>query len=197
MATATCVEEARAIAAAGLDAIIVQGWEAGGHRGLFDPDQDDAKLSTLDLLAQVRAVTDLPLVAAGGLMDGHDVRRALDAGAEAVQLGTAFVASEESAADAAYRARLAEGGQTVMTRAISGRPARCLTNGFTALTEGLEAAAVPDYPVAYDLGKALNAVAKAVGEGGYGAQWAGTGADRAKALPAAEIMAQLVAELVS
>ena len=65
MTTATCVEEARAIEATGLDAIIVQGWEAGGHRGLFDPDQADAQLATLDFLAQVRAVTDLPLVAAG------------------------------------------------------------------------------------------------------------------------------------
>ncbi|WP_312127986.1 nitronate monooxygenase [Brevundimonas sp.] len=197
MATAASVGEARAIEAAGLDAIIVLGWEAGGHRGLFAPDQADAQLPTLDLLAQVRAVTGLPLVAAGGLMDGHDVRRALEAGAEAAQLGTAFVACDESAADTAYRARLAAGGETVMTRAISGRPARCLTNGFTALTEGIDPAEVPDYPVAYDLGKALNAAAKAAGDGRYGAQWSGTGAERAKALPAGQIMAQLVAELVS
>lgn len=105
--------------------------------------------------------------------------------------------ADESAVDTAYRARLAAGGQTVMTRAISGRPARCLTNGFTALTEGVDPAEVPDYPVAYDLGKALNAAAKAAGDGRYGAQWSGTGAGRAKALPAGQIMAQLVAELVS
>ena len=105
--------------------------------------------------------------------------------------------ADESAADTAYRARLAAGGQTVMTRVISGRPARCLTNGFTALTEGVDPADVPDYPVAYDQGKALNAAAKAAGDGRYGAQWSGTGAGRAKALPAGQIMAQLVAELVS
>jgi len=83
---------------------------------------------------------------------------------------------------------------TVMTRAISGRPARCLANRFTALAETL-AGPVPDYPVAYDAGKALNAAAKARGEAGYGAQWAGQGAPLARAMPAAALVATIAGEM--
>jgi nitronate monooxygenase len=81
-----------------------------------------------------------------------------------------------------------------MTRAISGRPARCLVNRITALTEGVEREAIPDYPIAYDAGKALHAVAKAAGEFGYGAQWAGQGAPLTRAMPAAELVACLRSE---
>src|SRR5213075_1083237 len=84
---------------------------------------------------------------------------------------------------------------TVMTNVISGRPARCLANRFTALGAGVGRGAVPDYPIAYDAGKALHAAAKAAGEFGYGAQWAGEGAPLARALPAAELVARLRAEL--
>jgi len=82
-----------------------------------------------------------------------------------------------------------------LTAAISGRPARCLANRFTALAEGVEREAIPDYPIAYDAGKALHAAAKATGEIGYGAQWAGQGAPLARALPAAELVACLRSEM--
>ena len=82
-----------------------------------------------------------------------------------------------------------------MTAVISGRPARCLANRFTALAEGVERGAIPDYPIAYDAGKALNAAAKARGEFGFGAQWAGQGAPLARALPAAGLVAQLRSEM--
>jgi nitronate monooxygenase len=82
-----------------------------------------------------------------------------------------------------------------MTAAISGRPARCLANRFTALAEGVERDAIPNYPIAYDAGKALHAAAKAAGEFGYGAQWAGQGAPLARALPAAELVACLRSEM--
>jgi NAD(P)H-dependent flavin oxidoreductase YrpB (nitropropane dioxygenase family) len=84
---------------------------------------------------------------------------------------------------------------TVMVRAISGRPARCLANRFTRLAEGVPDAAIPDYPITYDLGKALNAAAKAKGESGFGAQWAGQGAPLSRPLPAAELVRVLVKEL--
>lgn len=194
LATATSLAEARAIRAAGFQAVIAQGWEAGGHRGCFDPDAPDDRMSTEALTRLFLRDAGLPVIAAGGIMDGHGIRHALSLGAVAAQLGTAFVGCPESAADPAYRARLAQGGGTVMTRAISGRPARCLRNAFTAWAEGAEDAA-PAYPRAYHIGKALHAAAQARGEGGYGAQWAGTGAGAVRTLPAGELVGTLAAEL--
>ena len=194
MASATSADEARQIKDAGFDAVIAQGWEAGGHRGIFDPAAKDARLSTEDLTRELAQSTALPVIAAGGIMDGCDVSRALSWGAQAAQLGTAFVGCPESSADAAYRARLAQGGETAMTPAISGRPARCLSNSFTDWAKDIPAQDVAAYPRAYDLGKALNAAAKAAGQTGYGAQWSGMAADRARALPAVELMAVLEAE---
>ncbi|WEF24317.1 nitronate monooxygenase [Paracoccus sp. S3-43] len=179
-ATATSVDEGRAIRDAGFDVMVAQGWEAGGHRGIFQPDGPDARL---DHPALVRALVPLglPVVAAGAIMDRAAARAAMAAGAVAVQCGTAFLRAPEAATPPAHRAALS-GGQTAMTRAISGRPARCLVNDFTAIDDR----AVAGYPMAYDIGKALNAAAKARGNDGYGAFWAGTGAAASVARPAAE-----------
>ncbi|WP_329609760.1 NAD(P)H-dependent flavin oxidoreductase [Paracoccus benzoatiresistens] len=184
-ATATSVAEGRAIRQAGFDVIVAQGWEAGGHRGIFDPDGPDGRL---DHAALVRALlpVGLPVVAAGAIMDRAAARAAMDAGAAAVQCGTAFLRAPEAATSAPHRAALS-GGQTVMTRAISGRPARCLVNDFS----GIDDAAAADYPLAYDIGKALNAAALARGHTGYGAFWAGTGAAVSVARPAAETVAAI------
>lgn len=195
IATATSLPEARQIEAAGFDGIIAQGWQAGGHRGIFDPLGDDQRYSTFELIQQLNGATSLPVIAAGGIMNGADIRQALSLGAVAAQLGTAFIGCPETSADAAYRARLPMGG-TQMTTAISGRPARCLTNRFTELGQGVQPQDIPAYPCTYDLGKALNAAAKGRGETGYGAQWAGEGAARARPMPAADLMAVLVGELV-
>jgi nitronate monooxygenase len=196
-ATATSLAEARAVAAAGCDAVVAQGWEAGGHRGVFDPDAPDDRLGTLALTRLLAGRCGLPVIAAGGIMDGHGVRAALDLGAVAAQLGTAFVACPESAADAAYRQALASEAaeHTTMTRAISGRPARCLANRFTAW-DAAAGATPAGYPMAYDAGKALNAAAKAAGDGGFGAQWAGQGAPLSRPMPAAELVAVLRRELL-
>jgi nitronate monooxygenase len=197
LATATSLDEGRAVAAAGIDAVVAQGYEAGGHRGVFDPDAPDERLGTMALTRLFARSLGVPVIAAGGIMDGAGVAAALALGAAAAQLGTAFVACPESSADAGYRAALlgAPAEHTVMTRAISGRPARCLANRFTALGAGVEPGAVPEYPVAYDAGKALHAAAKASGEFGFGAQWAGQGAPLARALPAAELVARLRGEM--
>jgi nitronate monooxygenase len=195
LATATNLEEGRAVAAAGIDAVVTQGYEAGGHRGVFDPDPPDDCLGTLALTRLLVRELDVPVIAAGGVMDGAGIAACLLLGASAVQLGTAFVACPESSADAGFRAALMgpAARHTVMTAAISGRPARCLSNRFTALGEGVED--VPAYPIAYDAGKALNAAAKAAGESGFGAQWAGQGAPLARSLPAATLVAELRAEM--
>lgn len=196
-ASATSLEEAREIEAAGIDAIVAQGWEAGGHRGVFDPDAADDRLGTLALVRLLVEEASIPIIAAGGIMDGHGVRAALDLGAVAAQLGTAFIACPESTADDAYRAALSSeaANHTTMTRAISGRPARCLQNRFTRWAETIEVEP-PAYPIAYDVGKALNAAARARGEGGFGAQWAGQGAPLSRSMPAADLMAVLAAEML-
>jgi nitronate monooxygenase len=197
IATATNLDEARAIEAAGLDAIVAQGIEAGGHRGVFDPAAPDDALGTLALTRLLVRNVRLPIIAAGGIMDGAGIAAALDLGAIAAQLGTAFVTCPESAADQGYRAALAGPGawHTQMTALISGRPARALANRFTALARTIGERRPPDYPIAYDAGKALHAAAKARGEHGFGAHWAGQGAPLARAMPAAKLVETLQREL--
>lgn len=197
LASATNLEEGRSIKAAGVDAIVAQGMEAGGHRGIFDPNAPDDELSMAVLTRLLVRDVGIPIVAAGGIMDGAGIAAALDLGAVAAQLGTAFVACPESAADDAYRAALTGPGayHTTLTPLISGRPARALANRFTALAGLLVGQAPPDYPIAYDAGKALHAAAKAKGEHGFGAQWAGQGAPLSRAMPAAQLIQALRDEL--
>jgi nitronate monooxygenase len=193
LGSATSLEEARRLEAAGVDAIVAQGWEAGGHRGVFDPSAHDDRLGTFALVRLLARELRTPIIAAGGIMDGAGISAALRLGAVAAQLGTAFIACPESSADAGYRTALASDAakHTEMTRAISGRPARCLRNRFAA--EDPEGA--PDYPIAYDLGKSLHAAAKAKGDFGFGAQWAGQGAPLSRAMPAADLVATLMREM--
>jgi nitronate monooxygenase len=198
LSSATNLDEAEKAVKAGVDAVVAQGYEAGGHRGVFDPDaRQDGQLGVLALTRLLVGKIALPVIAAGGIMDGAGIAAVLDLGAEAAQLGTAFVGCPESSADRYYRGALfAPGAATAMTRLISGRPARCLQNKFTALKDGeLKGLAIPDYPTAYDAGKALAVAAKAKGDGGFGAQWAGEGAGRARVMPAAQLVQILADEL--
>ena len=196
LGSATTLREARLAVSAGLHAVVAQGYEAGGHRGMFDPDGEDSQLGTVALTRLLVRELDIPVIAAGGIMDGAGIAAALRLGAGAAQLGTAFVAIDEFAADEGYRAALFSeaANHTVMTRAISGRPARCLANRFTAFGTGMMPDDVPSYPIAYDAGKSLHAAAKATGDFGYGAQWAGQGAPLARSLSAGRLMAELIAE---
>lgn len=197
LATATSLHEAQRIEQAGLDAIVAQGIEAGGHRGVFDPEATDERLSTAVLVRLLVQRTALPVIAAGGIMDGAGIRAALDLGAAAAQLGTAFILCPESAAQDGYRANLKSerAAATRLTRVLSGRPARGLVNRL--ITHG-EAAGSPlpaAYPLAYDAAKQLNAAAAQQGRHDFAAQWAGQGAPLARELPAAQLVATLVREL--
>jgi nitronate monooxygenase len=194
-ATATNLDEAKRIAEAGIDAVVAQGYEAGGHRGVFDPDVKDEQMGTVALTRLLVLKLDIPVITAGGIMDGAGIAASMIIGAVAAQLGTAFIACPESSADADYRAALLgpRSYSTLMTGAISGRPARCLSNRFTEIA--VDSREIPDYPVAYDAGKSLHAVAKALGEFGYGAQWAGQGAPLARAMPAAALVACIRKEI--
>jgi len=197
LACATNLTEARLAERAGVNAIVAQGYEAGGHRGLFDPDAEDDRLGTFALTRLLVQRLNVPVIAAGAIMDGAGIKAVLQLGASAALMGTAFIGCPESDADAGFRAALASEAafHTTMTRVISGRPARCLANRFTDWGRTVEASTVPDYPIAYDAGKALNAAGKARKEAGYGAQWAGQGAPMARSLPAAELIGTLVNEI--
>jgi len=197
LGSATNLAEARAVAAAGAHAVVAQGYEAGGHRGVFDAAVPDDRLSTMALTQLLTRNLDVPVIAAGGIMDGAGIAAVMRLGAAAAQLGTAFVTTDESLADAGYRAAMFSdsANHTVMTPVISGRPARCLANRFTAFGAGVDFADIPSYPLTYDAGKALNAAGKAAAEPGYGAQWAGQGAPLARSMSATALMATLIAEL--
>jgi nitronate monooxygenase len=196
--SATNLDEAEQAVRAGVDAIVAQGWEAGGHRGVFDPTAPDSQLGVAALTRLLVSRIPLPVIAAGGIMDGAGIAAMLDLGAVAAQLGTAFIACPESSADPYHREALFGPGAfaTEMTALISGRPARCLANRFTALKDTeLKGLTLPDYPLVYDAGKALATAAKTRGEGGFSAQWAGQGAPLARAMPAADLVATLAEEL--
>lgn len=198
LASVTNRVEAERVVNAGIDAVIAQGYEAGGHRSLFDTTAQDDCLGTIALTRMLVRELEVPIIAAGGIMDGAGIVACLDLGASAAQLGTAFIACPESSADQYFREALISGAayHTVMTRAISGREARCLANNFTAIGLNVENWQIPDYPVAYDAAKALHALASKEDEGGFGAQWAGQGAPLARSIPAAELIAQLELEMV-
>ncbi|AKT40613.1 2-nitropropane dioxygenase [Chondromyces crocatus] len=197
LATATSEREADAVVAAGIDAVVAQGVEAGGHRGVFDPEAEDEGLDTLALVRRLAGRLSVPVVAAGGMMRGEDIAAALAAGAEAAQLGTAFVPCPESAADAAYRAMLASerARNTALTAAISGRPARGIVNRFHEEIDVPGRPAAADYPVAYDAGKALNAAATRAGSAEFAPLWAGQGARWSRVMPAQTLVEKLVEEL--
>ncbi|PJZ03340.1 nitronate monooxygenase [Pantoea rodasii] len=196
LATATSVAEALAIARSGIDFIVAQGIEAGGHRGHFDPQAFDPQMSTFTLLQAIRQQTAHPVIAAGGIMDGAGIAAMLQLGATGVQLGTAFVLCPESAANSAYRTALKQAGEsgTAITAAISGRQARCLRNDFCDFSRDFAAHTIPDYPLTYSLGKALAAAAAAKNQHGFGAQWAGQGAALAREMPAGELIKTFVTE---
>jgi len=194
MGCATNLEEARQIEEAGLDAIVAQGIEAGGHRGVFDPAHDN-EIGTLALVRVLASRSRLPVIAAGGIMDGQGIAAAMQLGAAGVQMGTAFILCPESSASVAYRDELKseKAAHTAITAAISGRPARGIVNRFHAMGAS-GAPALPDYPIAYDAGKALHQAASERGDHSYAAHWAGQAASLARTLPAEELMAVLVKE---
>lgn len=196
LATVTSPAEARTAEAAGMDAVIAQGVEAGGHRGMFDPHAPDDALGTLPLVRLLSRQCHGPVIAAGGIMDGAGLAAALDLGAVAAQMGTAFLLCPETGLDEGYRKALMSplAFHTHMVSLISGRPARGLSNRFTELAERPDVPPCPDYPIAYDAGKALAKAARTHGEAGFGAHWAGQGAPLARALPAARLVREIQAE---
>jgi len=189
--TITTAEEARAAAAAGADALVVQGAEAGGHRGTFD-DTHPGEIGLLALLQLTAAAAPgLPLVAAGGIANGAGVAAALAAGAAAAQLGSAFMLTPEAGTSAPHRAALATSQPTALTRAFSGRSARGIVNRF--LREH-DAAAPRAYPEVHHLTAPLRAAARERGDADAINLWAGQAHELAEQLPAGDLVARLAAD---
>ncbi len=194
LATATSVKEAQALAATNVDVLVMQGYGAGGHSGAFLSAPDPATGGRSGLLALIRdtvAEVDVPVVAAGGLMTGSDVREVIAAGAAGAQLGTAFVACRESSASERYRELLVSGLPTRLTAGISGRAARGLENPLMAWAEGV-VSPIPDYPLCYDAVKQLIAARQ---EPDFSVMWAGEGAAAARSLSAGDLLATIAAEM--
>lgn len=196
LASATTPDEAAQCEQAGVDAIVAQGVEAGGHRGVFEPRKGDDEIGTMALVRMLTRQCRVPVIAAGGIMDGQGIAAAMALGASAVQMGTAFILCPETVASAAFRSQLKSerAHHTRITAAISGRAARGIANRMYSLLDGPNAPALPDYPIAYDAAKALHTAASAKGNHEFAAHWAGQGAPLARELPAAELIEQLVAE---
>ncbi|RKS05920.1 nitroalkane oxidase [Nocardiopsis sp. Huas11] len=188
MITVTTVAEARVAVERGTDGVCVQGLEAGGHRGCYDP-RTGGDRPLPDLLPDVVEAVGVPVVATGGLMTGADVAAVLDAGAHAAQLGTAFLRCPESGAQPAHKAALADPDftETAVTWAFTGRPARGLVNRFVREHPGERYA----YPEVHHMTRPLRAAAAAEGDPGGMALWAGQGFRAAEERPAVEIVARL------
>ena len=188
--TVTGVAEARAAVAAGADALVAQGYEAGGHRGAWVDSRDREDIGTLALLSLVRAAVDVPLIAAGGIADGAGIAAVLAAGASAAMLGTAFLLCPESGTVAAYREALVTDRPTALTRAFSGRLARGIVNGWMT--------AHPDAPIAYPelhyLTAAMRLEARAAGDTDRFNLWAGQAHSLARTMPAGELVQLLTEE---
>lgn len=188
--TVTTPAEAIAAQEVGADALVVQGVEAGGHRGSFD-ERAPGEVGLLSLLQLVRAVSDLPLVATGGIATGHGIAAVLAAGAAAAQLGTAFMLTPEAATSPAHREALSERGPTALTRAFTGRTARGIENRFMR-EHGSEAP--HGYPEVHHIAAPIRAAARERGDADGFNLWAGQAHTLATDVPAGELVLRLADE---
>lgn len=194
MVSATNLAEAKAIEHAGIDIVIAQGIEAGGHRGIFN-EHVDAAIKTTDLVKLLTTHIQIPVVAAGGIMNGFQAQYLMNHGAQAVQLGTAFVQCPSSSANTAYREALFSKPITQITTSISGRPARGILNAWATDIDLPTRTTVAPYPYAYDLAKQLHATASKQDNQNFAAFWAGSNVTQIRQLDAEELVEQLVIEM--
>lgn len=200
MGTATTPAEAVALQAAGCDAIVTQGAEAGGHRSTFDGEIDTGLIGTMALVPQVADAVSVPVVASGGIMDGRGIAAALALGAEAVQMGTAFLTCEEAGVPESYKAALLSAGasDTRLTSAFSGKPARGVVNRFMTEVE-FDAADDSDgilpFPYQNALTRPIRAAAAQQDRAEFLSLWAGQGVGLSRRRSAAELIDELMREL--
>ncbi len=193
--TATTVEEAIALEKAGVDAVVAQGSEAGGHRGSFAGDFETSMVGTIALVPQIADAVRVPVIASGGIMDGRGIAAALALGASAVQMGTAFLTTEEAGVPDCYKQAIlgAREDQTRLTRAFSGRPARGIVNRFMEQVDRDPEGILP-FPLQNALTRPLRTAAAKAGRAEFLSLWAGQGLRMARREPAARLVARLAAE---
>jgi nitronate monooxygenase len=196
MGTATNVDEAQQLEASGVDAIILQGIEAGGHRALFSPTQADPEIPTQELLKRCAEKIRLPLIAAGGIMNANDIRLSLRHGAQAVQMGTAFLVCREAGTSAPYRQTLlaSDGRRTKTTRVFSGRLARGIENRFMREMEQRATSILP-FPAQNKFTRDLRQASQQQGSPDFLSLWSGTGAGDLWTGSATDLIRQLCADL--
>lgn len=192
--SATSLAEALAIESADADFVVAQGIEAGGHRGQFDWQAEDEALSTLELTAQLAKHCRIPIVAAGGIMNGAHIQKALARGAQAAQLGTAFLCCDESGASASYRQFLLhkQDRPTVMTKAFSGRYARGIENTFT---KRMQDQTILPFPIQNTMTGPLRQWANTQHNAEYQSLWAGTAYAQVRSISTTDLMQQLRHEI--
>lgn len=194
LSSATTVDEAQWLEAHGVDAIIAQGLEAGGHRGMFLSDDLTTQVGTLALLPQIAAAVKVPVIAAGGIVDAPTIAAAMALGAAGVQVGTAYMLCPESTTSAIHRAALksAAATHTAVTNVFSGRPARGIVNRI--VTElGPMSAIAPAFPLASIAIAPLRARAESVGRSDFSQLWSGQNPSGCKEIPAADLTRELAA----
>jgi nitronate monooxygenase len=195
IASATSVDEARWLEDRGCDAIIAQGYEAGGHRGNFLSDDISTQAGTMALVPQVVDAVKVPVIAAGGIADARGIVAAFALEAAAVQMGTAYLFCPEAKISAAYRAALrkAKDNQTALTNVFTGRPARGIVNRVIREV-GPMAEGAPEFPLAAGAMGPLRAKCATTGSNDFTAYWAGQAAHLGRELPAGELTQQLAME---
>jgi len=195
LCSATTAAEAKALENIGVDAVIAQGSEAGGHRGTFTVDYRQALIGTMALVPQIVDAVSIPVIAAGGIMDARGVVASLALGASAVQMGTAFLGCPEATIGDAWRDSLqaAEAEATTVTEAISGKPARGIRNRYIDEVEALGEALLP-YPAHYSMSRDLRKAAAERGKPDFIALWAGQGVGLMRRRAAADLVDDLVVE---
>ena len=196
LSSATTVDEARWLEAQGVDAIIAQGAEAGGHRGMFLSDDVTTQLGTFALLPQIVRAVRVPVIAAGGIADAKGVAAAMALGAAGVQVGTAYMLCPEATTSAVHRAALLQSAarRTALTNVFTGRPARGIVNRLMRELGPISDAA-PAFPRAASAVVPLRAAAERAGSGDFSPLWAGQNTSGCKEIPAADLTRQLAAGL--
>jgi nitronate monooxygenase len=196
LSSATTVDEARWLAAHGADAIIAQGAEAGGHRGMFLSADVSTQVGTFALLPRIVSAVNVPVIAAGGIADARGVAAALALGAAGVQIGTGYLLCTEATPSAVHRAALKTdaAGETALTNLFTGRPARGIVNRLMRELGPINAAA-PEFPLATTGIAPLRAKAESQGRGDFSPLWCGQNAAGCREIPAAELTRSFAASL--
>ncbi|MDB5999964.1 MAG: 2-nitropropane dioxygenase [Rhizobacter sp.] len=192
LSSATTLDEALWLQARGVDAVIAQGLEAGGHRGLFLTDDITTQVSTLALVPQLVRALKVPVIAAGGIADAAGVAAAMKLGASGVQIGTAYLLCPEATTSAVYRAALKSDAarHTALTNLFTGRPARGIVNRLMREL-GPIGSTPPEFPLATAAVAPLRSRAEAAGSGDFSPLWSGQNASGCKEIPAAELTREL------